>query len=192
MPILRKESEIYPDDLFISSDSDEPWEVAHVRSRQEKMLARFLRREQIPFYLPQIERKVRRSGRQFISFLPLFPGYVFIRARSRSGIIWRSHLVVKLVQVPDQQRLSFELKQIRFLQESGASLTPASPGLFVGDPVRICEGVFQDYVGTVIGDKKALRLIVSVSMLNKAVIVEFPRDLLERVGPVSGRRPPRA
>jgi hypothetical protein len=43
MPILRRESDIFPDDLFFSMSLESaPWEVVHVRSRQEKILARVL------------------------------------------------------------------------------------------------------------------------------------------------------
>ena len=53
--------------------------MAHLRSRQEKLLARYLREREIPFYLPQMEKRSRRSGRTFVSYLPLFAGYVFFR-----------------------------------------------------------------------------------------------------------------
>ena len=60
MPILKREPDTYPDSVFEMTD---PWWVAHLRSRQEKVLARYLREYQIPFYLPQMEKRVRRGGR---------------------------------------------------------------------------------------------------------------------------------
>lgn len=191
MPILRRESELFPDDLFARDDGSERWQVAHVRSRQEKVLARFLCDRRIHFYLPQIERRIRRSGREFVSFLPLFPGYVFTRSALRSAEIWRSNVVAGLIDVADQERLTTELRQIRSLQESGAALTPAPPELVPGDAVRISDGVFQDYVGTVIRASGSLRLLVSVSVINKTVAVEFPRGVLEPVRS-GGRRTRRA
>src|ERR1051325_3901185 len=60
MPILRKESDLYPDDLFSIAIDEAPWQIVHVRSRQEKAVARLLAEWQQPFYLPQIEKSIRR------------------------------------------------------------------------------------------------------------------------------------
>ena len=185
MPILRKESEIFPENLFSDPDLRAPWLVAHVRSRQEKLLARYLRERGIPFFLPQVEQKKVRNGRTFVSYLPLFPGYVFLRRVAAVDAIWRSNVVAGLIDVEDQERLAFELRQIRALQEAGARLTPAPPDLVAGDPVRITTGAFRDYVGTVLRERGATRLVVSVSILRKSVAVEFPRDVL---APLPGAR----
>jgi transcription antitermination factor NusG len=177
MPIRRKEAELYPDDLF-NSLADESWRIAHVRSRQEKLLARLLHQEGIPFYLPQVEHRVRRNDRDVVSFLPLFPGYVFIRSLHRAERLVRSNSIVRFIDVDDQEKLTMELRQIRSLQEAGASLTAGPPALVSGDAVTIRDGVFRDYFGRVLREKGTLRLVVSVSILNRAVVVEFPRDLL--------------
>jgi transcription antitermination factor NusG len=183
MPILRKESDLYPDDLFAVPAGDLPWSVVHVRSRQEKLVARFLRTREVPFYLPQVERKVKRAGRTFTSHLPLFPGYVFVRRAPGLETIWQTNVIVAVLDVPDQDRLSEELGQIRLLQEAGATMTPLLPDFVPGDPVRITEGAFRDYVGVVVREKGALRLVVSVSILKKSVAVEFPRELLSPAPP---------
>ena len=62
MPILRKESDIFPENLFEIPTADAPWEIAHVRSRQEKSVARLLLENDMPFYLPQIEKKTKSAG----------------------------------------------------------------------------------------------------------------------------------
>src|SRR5690349_19027903 len=114
MPLLRKEPEIFPDDIF---DAPEPWRVAHVRSRQEKLLARHLLQHGIAFYLPQMERTVVRGGRRLTSHLPLFGGYVFFRggAAARQTAL-RSNVVARLIEVENQALLNDELLQIRTLQ----------------------------------------------------------------------------
>lgn len=183
MPILRKETDIYPDDLFDLPTSEAPWEIAHLRSRQEKSIARLLLDAQKPFYLPQIEQKKKVSGRTFISHLPLFPGYIFVRrVDGLREALWRTSAVANMLEVADQTQLTAELLQIRQLQLSGAILTPRSD-LVPGDAVRIEEGAFRGYTGTVIKERGSLRLIVSVSILRKAVSVEFPREVLARVKP---------
>jgi transcription antitermination factor NusG len=189
MPILRKESEFFPGDLFSIPVEQAPWQVAHVRSRQEKLLARFLEKHQKPFYLPQIKRTAKRNGRTFTSQLPLFAGYVFVRRVSGMQIIWRSNVVVNLIDVYDQDRLMMELLQVRSLQEKGAVLMPVNE-VAVGEMVRITEGVFRGYFGTVMRETAHARLIISVSTLRKAVAVEFPRDVVVRSNPEAAWRGP--
>ena len=183
MPILPKESDFYPDDLFELPTTEAPWEIAHLRSRQEKMVARLLREAEKPFYLPQIEKKKKSSGRTFISHLPLFPSYIFVRrVDGLRETLWRTSAVAKMLEVPDQAQLTAELLQIRQLQASGAVLTPIDE-LAPGDTVGINEGSFSGYTGVVLKERGSLRLIVSVSILHKSVAVEFPRDLLTRMNP---------
>jgi transcription antitermination factor NusG len=183
MPILRKESDFFPDDLFDLSLEDAPWVIAHLRSRQEKSVARLLLEAQKPFYLPQIEHKTRRNGRTFVSHLPLFPGYIFLRSvEGLRQTLWRTSAVVQLIDVPDQAQVNAELLQIRQLQASGAVLTP-QVDLVPGDTVRITEGAFSGYSGVVVEERGSLRLVVSVSILRKSVAVEFPRDVLTQAKP---------
>jgi transcriptional antiterminator RfaH len=177
MPLLKKETEVFPHDLFARS---EPWLVVHVRSRQEKLLARHLMRKDVPFYLPQIEKSTRRSGRTFKSFVPLFPGYVFMRGAAEArDVAWRSNVVANIIDVEDQHLLHDELLQLRKLQETGASLTPHLD-VVVGVPVRITDGVFAGYTGVVLKEKDKQRLIVTISHLHRAVAVELHRDSVIR------------
>jgi transcription antitermination factor NusG len=181
MPILPKESDFYPDDLFELPTSEAPWEIAHLRSRQEKMVARLLREAGKPFFLPQIEKKTKGATRTSVSHLPLFPGYIFVRrVDGLRETLWRTNAVANMLQVPDQFQLSAELLQIRQLQASGAVLTPYDD-IVPGDTVRINEGVFSGYTGVVMEERGSLRLIVCVSILHKSVAVEFPHKLLTRV-----------
>src|SRR5690242_9404213 len=60
MPLLKREPDVFPETLF-ESRFEAPWVVAHVRSRQEKVLARFLAPAGIPFYAPQREKRTRRN-----------------------------------------------------------------------------------------------------------------------------------
>jgi transcription antitermination factor NusG len=181
MPLLPKESDFYPEDLFDLPAEDVPWEIAHLRSRQEKTVARLLREAGKPFFLPQIEKTKKSSGRTFVSHLPLFPGYIFVRrVAGLRETLWRTNAVANMLEVPDQEELSAELLQIRQLQASGAVLTPYD-GIVPGDTVRINEGVFSGYTGVVMKERGSLRLIVCVSILHKSVAVEFPHKLLTRV-----------
>jgi transcription antitermination factor NusG len=184
MPLLKREVEISHPDLFELSEAEYPWRVARTRSRQEKVLARILLPLGIPFYVPQRQKTIRRSGRTRVSYLPLFPGYVFFRGAGEQRLAaLRSGFIVGLLDVPDQALLQRELAQLRLLQESGAELAPYEE-IRAGDPVRITEGPFTGYSGVVLRGQARLRLVVSITMLRKTVAVEFDRGVLTPARPV--------
>src|SRR5450830_1561830 len=124
MPFLRREPDLFPEGLFDLPVERHPWWVAHVKSRQEKVLARHLQPLGIPYYLPQREQKIRRAGRSFVSYLPLFPGYLFSRGTDDDRYAaLRSNLVAQVIDVVDQPLLDAELGRLRTLQKAG--LPPA-------------------------------------------------------------------
>ena len=173
MPLLAKELELHPGNLFSLQYERWPWSVAHTRSRQEKVLARALAEKNVPFYLPQIEKHRVRAGRNLVSHLPLFSGYVFVRGGADArDVARRSGVVVAIIDVDDQ-------RQIRELQLAGASLEPHDP-IETGDIVKINDGVFRGYRGIVLREKGRERLLVELTLLRKAVAVEFARDAMRR------------
>jgi transcription antitermination factor NusG len=183
MPLRKRETDLYPVDLFSLTAGDWPWRVAHVRSRQEKGLARQLHTSGIPFYLPVAEKRALIGGRSRVSFLPLFPGYVFFRGgeEARRAAL-ASRLVARLIPVSDPSLLEEELRQLRTLQEAGASLIPWE-SIVEGDAVRVQDGAFRGYSGIVLRETSRLRLLVSITMLSRSVAVEFPREALSRIAP---------
>jgi transcription antitermination factor NusG len=188
MPLLGRELDLFPQNGLELPEAEFPWLVAHTKSRQEKSLVRHLAPLGVPFYVPQQEKRTRRGGRAFVSYLPLFPGYVFFRggAAERQKAL-RSNLLVRILEVKDQVLLGRELTQLRALQLSGASFLPLDE-LSAGDAVRVVEGPFKGYTGVVLRGQTRLRLVVSVSMLRLSVAVEFERSALAPLKPSSGSR----
>lgn len=180
MPILKSEVALSPPDLFDLPDL--PWRVAYVRSRQEKELARLLLRLNVPFYLPLAEKQVRRAGRRFVSYLPLFPGYLFFRGArgwaAESGPARWDDRLVSVLEVPDQPRLEAELRVLWRLQQSGAAFEDFPYLVAPGDAVEVVDGPFQGLRGTVLREKGRTRLVVSVSFLRQSVAAEFEREAL--------------
>lgn len=181
MPLLPKEPEIHPETLFDIPAAEARWWVAHVRSRQEKSVARELLRAGTGYYLPQTEQVKRRGGRTFRSYLPLFSGYLFVRGSAEEVEPARRHdAVVRVIEVPDQALLHDELAQLRQLQLAGASLIPVVDYV-PGDHVRIREGVFAGYTGVVARVKGRERLVLQISMIRQLVAVEIDREHLRRL-----------
>lgn len=178
VPILKAEPDLFPPELFELSLEAEPWWVAHLRSRQEKLAAREARARGVPYFLPLREQKVRRRGRTVVSYLPLFPGYLFFRGDpERRMELLRTNLCVRVLEVQDQPAIDEDLGQIRRLQLLGLPLVP-NPGITLGDPVRITEGFFRGFLGRVVAEKGRENLVVTVRFLQRAVSVEASREQL--------------
>jgi len=183
VPILKSEPDLHPGDLFTRPDDGSAWWVAYVRSRQEKSLARHLREQRVAHYLPQSEKRARRAGRNFVSHLPLFPGYLFFRgaAADRLAAV-RSNLIVHILDVDDRAALDGELRALWHLQQQGLPLVP-HPFVGPGDEVRITDGPLRGWTGTVLREKGSLKLIVSVSFLRQSVAAELDRDAIAPLVP---------
>ncbi len=176
MPLLKRGPEIHPPALLDADQNFAPWFVAYTRGRQEKALARHLLPLGVPFYLPLSEKVTRRPGRTLTSYLPLFPGYVFLRGGPVERIAaLRSNLIVRVLEVADQSLLGEELRSLRRLQLAGADLSPL-PFFAAGDPVRVTAGPFSGCLGTVLREHGHRRLVVSVSILQRSVAVELDRE----------------
>jgi len=194
MPLLKREPDLFPHDLFDLPVERHPWWVAHVKSRQEKVLARHLQPLGIPYYLPQREQKIRRAGRNFVSHLPLFSGYLFFRGTDDDRYAaLRSNLVAQVIDVVDQPLLDAELRRLRTLQESGLPLV-SHPYIEPGSAVSITDGPFRGYEGIVIRARGHLRIVISITLLRTSFALEVDREALaplasraERFGRVSRR-----
>ncbi|MBW3565847.1 MAG: KOW motif-containing protein [Acidobacteria bacterium] len=174
MPILEREPDCWPENIFEMPTEEMPWQVVYVRSRQEKNLARLLR-GRAPVYLPQWENRNRRSARGS-AWLPVFPGYVFFRGhREEKLAAQQSNLLVAFLPIEDQDRLQKELSQLHALKEQGGYLRPW-PEPVVGDEVTISEGAFAGYRGVVKKINGGRRMIISVTALNQAVSVDLDRE----------------
>ena len=179
MPILKREPDLFPDDFFALPAGEWRWWVAHLRSRQEKLAAREAGARGVPFYLPQREQLLRTGGRRRVSYLPLFPGYLFFRGsaeRERLEIL-KTNLCVRILEVVDQGAIAHDLGQVHRLQRSGHVLVP-HPEITVGDDVRISDGPFRGMTGKVVQEKGTERLVVSVRFIHRAVAVELHREAL--------------
>jgi transcriptional antiterminator RfaH len=174
MPLLPSEPCLVPEDLFDrpSDDGSARWWVAHTRPRAEKSLARKLPGAGVPFYLPQYEHRRRSAGRTLTSFLPLFPGYVFVVADAdHYSAVLRTDLVVRMLPVEDQGRLAYDLRRVHLLITSGEPLNPEvgwAPGL----PVEVVAGPLAGLTGTVVRRGTQARILVEVQLLRQGVSVE--------------------
>ena len=173
MPILKREVDIYPQDLLESpAAATGPWWAMYTLARQEKKLARELVRLSIPFYAPIIERRYRSpNGRLRTSYEPLFGNYVFVCGDDEL----RYHAVStgcisRCVPVSLVEEFVADLLQIRNLISTEAPLSPESR-LEPGQRVRIRNGLFAGYEGVIVRREKEVRLQVYLRFMEQGVSV---------------------
>jgi len=176
MPTLHREPSILPDNLLAADwqpvEADGLWWVIHTSPRSEKALARQLFRHGIPFYLPLYEKSARRQRRLVKSYLPLFPGYVFIVANEpQRSTAFHTNLVVNCLEVRDQDRLRSDLQRIHGLCDSGELVTPERK-LQVGTAAEIVSGPLKGYRGTIVRTGTAMRFVIEVDFLQSGASVE--------------------
>jgi transcription antitermination factor NusG len=145
------------------------------RSNQEKLVAAILDSKGYEKYLPLYRQRRRWSDRVVTIEVPLFPGYIFCRLdRQRRLPVISTPGVVSIIgfgnepePIPDR-----EIEAIERVLQAGAGAEP-HPFLRVGQRVRVSQGALKDVEGILVRKKSDLRLVVSVSILQRSVSVEI-------------------
>jgi transcription antitermination factor NusG len=182
MPLLSVEPFIFPDDLLqkpADTEGSSCWWVLHARPRTEKTLARRFIERGTPFFLPLHQREWRNRGRLFRSYLPLFPGYVFLHGDEEIRLAaLETNLIVNVLPVQDQPQLHADLARVYHLITTGAPLSPEER-LEPGSRVEIIAGPLAGLEGKVIRRGKHLKFFVEVQFLQRAVSVEIESWMIE-------------
>jgi len=195
MPVLQPEPALFPQHLFtgdvIPPESEgRVWSVLHTRPRQEKSLARELYSREVPFYLPLVPRHTRLHRRTFTSYVPLFPGYVFLLAEQQERVTALStSRVIRTLSVMDQEGLRRDLQQVHRLIATKAPLT-LEGALAPGGLVEITSGPLAGLRGKIVRGTSGYRFVVEVNFLQQgaSILVEgstltrIEGELLERAG----------
>jgi transcription antitermination factor NusG len=188
MPLLPLETYLFPRDLFENPTYSRPgparWWVLHTRPRAEKALARQVLARNLPFFLPLHRRQWRSRGRVQSSYLPLFPGYVFLHGDNHARVAaLTTNLVANVLSVPDQEQLFADLTRVNHLIGSGSPLK-SEVRLEPGTPVEITSGPLAGLEGKILPGGKNLRLLVEVRFLQQGVSVAIESWMCQ---PLPGR-----
>jgi transcription antitermination factor NusG len=177
MPSLPLEPFVFPGDLLSdpANGGEDPgrWWVLHTRPRAEKSLARNFLRHTLPFFLPLYKRQWRSPGRRLLcSYVPLFPGYVFLRGDHQVRLVaLETNLVARVLIVEDQLQLHADLARVYHLMTAGAPLTPEER-LDPGTLVEIINGPLVGLEGKILRRGKHFKLVVEVQFLQRGVSAE--------------------
>jgi transcription antitermination factor NusG len=166
--------------VSIPNSHFDQWYALRVKSNCEKNVAAGIEGKGLEGFLPLYTRRHRWSDRIKSVESPLFPGYVFCRidpARRLPVLTIPGALhFVSIGKEPvpvDESEISAILTAIR-------SGLPAEPWnyLEVGQRVRIEEGPLAGIEGILSENRKQLRVVVSVTLLQRSVAVEIDRTWL--------------
>jgi transcription antitermination factor NusG len=176
MPLLSPETMLFPSDLLdraAQQDSGARWWCIHTRPRAEKSLARKLLKLNLAFYLPTRYQSWRSNGRWFESYLPLFPGYVFLLARPEDrATVLATRTVANFLSVPDQHELIEDLRRIHRVLAAGLTVEhQAVPP--AGTAVEVIDGVLQGMRGTVVRTGRQAGVYIQVQMIGQGVLIEL-------------------
>jgi len=167
-------------------DQQWPWFAILARTGREKSATLLLENNGYECYLPIIKITRQWSDRLKEIELPLFPGYLFCRMNPHDRLpVLTTPGVVQIVGV-GKSPIPVEEQEIAAIQrvgKSGVSIMPW-PYLQVGNVARIENGPLRGLSGIVIRIKSGLKLVLSVSLLQRSVAVEIDRSWICAVHPV--------
>jgi transcription antitermination factor NusG len=162
-----------------------PWFAILVKTGREKTANLLLENAGYECFLP-VNRSTRRwSDRTKLVDVPLFPGYLFCRMNPHNRLtVLMTPGVIQIVGVgktpiPVEEE---EIEAIERVQTSGLSAMPW-PYMEVGNVAQIVDGPLRGLTGIVVKIKSGVKLVLSVSLLQRSVAVEVERNWVGEVRP---------
>ena len=163
----------FPEDLSLDQELGHWW-VIHVKPNCEKMMAAYLLKRNVSYYLPLYEKRVRVGyfRRVRTTVVPLFRGYLcFALDKENHNLLYDTKKIVRIIEVDDQEAFIKELAAVARAIETGEELL-TQPGLVPGRKVYIASGPLEGSEGVVIGRRKK-RIALCVKMFNQSVLVKL-------------------
>jgi transcription antitermination factor NusG len=162
-----------------------PWFAILARTGREKNATLLLENGGYECYLPIIRFKRQWSDRVKEIEVPMFPGYLFCRLNPHHRLpVLMTPGVIQIVGV-GKTPVPVEEEEISAIQRVARSGIPTMPWpyLQVGHVARIENGPLRGLTGIVIKIKSGLKLVLSVSLLQRSVAVEIDRGWISAVHP---------
>lgn len=156
------------------------WYALTVKSQHEKAVVEQLRCKGVDTYLPLYRSRRRWSDRIKHIEMPLFSQYVFSQfdVQNRVKVLQTASVlsIVSFAGVPCPVDPG-QLQALRAIVGSGLPFSPW-PFLYAGQRVQISGGPLSGVEGILAHEKSALRVVVNMELLQRAVAVEVDRDFV--------------
>ena len=158
----------------LSTEMPARWYVLSTFARHEKAVADRLREKDFETYLPLYWSCRIWGQRRAQVQLPLFPGYVFVRASlTHKARILDDPGVTRLIAINGKATPVSDEEMSKLQASLEICRAEPYPYLTPGRRVRVKSGPLQGIEGTVIRRKGALKLIVQIDLIQRAVILEL-------------------
>jgi len=154
--------------------AEQHWYAAYTCAQHEKRVAAELGIREVEHFLPLYSSVRRWKDRRVTLDVPLFPGYVFVRLALRDRLrVLQIPSVVRLVGFNGQPTAlpDTEMEIMRSGLCQGLHAKP-HPFLAVGRRVRITGGPFAGLEGVLKRRKNSVRVVVSLSLIQRSVAVD--------------------
>jgi len=162
-----------------------PWFAIMARTGREKSSTLLLENAGYECLLPVSKYTRHWSDRKKEVEVPLFPGYLFCRMDPCDRLpVLMTPGVIQIVGagktlIPVQEE---EIVAIQRVVRNGLVTMPW-PYLQVGQVARIEEGPLRGMTGIIVRIKSGMKLVLSVSLLQRSVAVEIDRSWISGVHP---------
>jgi transcription antitermination factor NusG len=151
------------------------WFALQVRCRSEVVTSQLLKEKGYSILVPLYLRRKARGMRTEVRELPLFDGYAFCQfdPLKRLPILTTPGVIriLGLGKIPVPVEDS-EITALQSITQAGLAMRPCDY-LRVGTRVRVEEGPLKGVEGILLRKKDEQRLVVSVTLLQRSVAVEF-------------------
>jgi transcriptional antiterminator NusG len=185
-----RDLELPPDNAIVTPQADQivrpagfdrlvdlAWYALYTRSRHEKKLLTELTDRSLDVFLPMREVLSRWKDRKKRIWLPLFPGYIFVRQvdtpENRFRVL-NMPGAVRFVgheghaeRIPDEQ-----IDAVRRFLETKIAVDPY-PYIHMGQRVEIIAGSLKGIQGVLIQKKNRFRFVLQVDLIRQAVSIEI-------------------
>ncbi len=162
------------------------WYAIFTRHQHEKPAALTLSNKNHEVYLPLFRSSRQWQDRTKHLWLPLFPGYVFLRGGlERQVQVLTTPGVIDIVRFGGHPAIvpHAQLDAVRKLLDSRLAVE-THPYLHCGDRVRVKSGPLAGLQGILDRKKGFARLIVSMEMLGQSAAVEIDVSNVQRIEPL--------
>jgi transcription antitermination factor NusG len=171
----------------------EEWYALTVKPRHDKAVASTLEIKGYQTLVPTYKKRHKYAARFKESELPLFPGYVFCRLDplARLPVL----MTPGVIQILGAGRIPIpvdgtEIASLQSAIRANVELQPW-PHFQVGQKVRITDGSLKGVEGIIMSCKQRLRLVLSITLLQRSILLEIDRDCVSMesiIQPADARR----
>ena len=159
------------------------WYAFQVRPRHEKSVSTMLRARGCNEFLPLLKTRSKWADRIATVVRPLFPGYIFceIQRHEVSGV--RSTPGIFDVVRAGSSPLAARRDEVESLLQAVRNDLPIEPcnleGLCGGEALLVTVGALAGLSGTLVRFRGEQRLLISIRLLHRQVLVELPASSVE-------------